>query len=105
MARFRSSPVPQIWIHTKLWYRRRDFSSPGLKSGSYTFGGEAAGMVSLADTYSAASAGTRPDQLITAAQEMKRAERDAVADATASTFANAYMEHSKELSQQKTIEI
>jgi hypothetical protein len=47
-------------------------------------------MVSLADTYSAASAGTRPDELITAAQEMRRAERDAVADATASTFANAY---------------
>lgn len=89
MARFRSSPVPQFGF-TPSYGQRRDFSPPGLKAGSYTFGGEAAGMVSLADTYSAASAGTRPDELITAAQEMRRAEKDAIADATASTFANAY---------------
>jgi hypothetical protein len=89
MARFRSTPTRDFGF-TPSYGQRRDFSSPGLKAGSYTFGGEAAGMVSLADTYSAASAGTRPDKLITAAQEMKRAERDAVADATASTFANAY---------------
>jgi len=89
MARFRSTPTRDFGF-TPSYGQRRDFSSPGLKAGSYTFGGEAAGMVSLADTYSAASAGTRPDELITAAQEMKRAERDAIADATASTFANAY---------------
>ena len=89
MARFRSTPTRDFGF-TPSYGQRRDFSSPGLKAGSYTFGGEAAGMVSLADTYSAASAGTRPDELITAAQEMRRAERDAVADATASTFANAY---------------
>jgi hypothetical protein len=89
MARFRSTPTRDFGF-TPSYGQRRDFSPPGLKAGSYTFGGEAAGMVSLADTYSAASAGTRPDELITAAQEMRRAERDAVADATASTFANAY---------------
>jgi len=89
MARFRSTPTRDFGF-TPSYGQRRDFSSPGLKAGSYTFGGEAAGMVSLADTYSAASARTRPDELITAAQEMKRAERDAIADATASTFANAY---------------
>lgn len=89
MARFRSTPTRDFGF-TPSYGQRRDFSSPGLKAGSYTFGGEAAGMVSLADTYSAASAGTRPDELITASQEMKRAERDRVADATASTFANAY---------------
>ena len=89
MARFRSTPTRDFGF-TPSYGQRRDFSPPGLKAGSYTFGGEAAGMVSLADTYSAASAETRPDELITAAQEMKRAERDAVADATASTFANAY---------------
>ena len=89
MARFRSTPAPQFGF-TPSYGQRRDFSSPGLKAGSYTFGGEAAGMVSLADTYSAASAGTRPDELITAAREMRRAESDAIADATASTFANAY---------------
>lgn len=89
MARFRSTPTRDFGF-TPSYGQRRDFSPPGLKAGSYTFGGEAAGMVSLADTYSAASAGTRPDELITAAQEMKRAERDAIADATASTFANAY---------------
>ena len=89
MARFRSTPTRDFGF-TPSYGQRSDFSPPGLKSPSYTFGGEAAGMVSLADTYSAASAGTRPDELITAAQEMRRAERDAVADATASTFANAY---------------
>ena len=89
MARFRSSPVPQFGF-TPSYSQRSDFSPPGLKSPSYTFDGEAAGLVSLADTLSAASAGTRPDELITAAQEMRRAERDAIADATASTFANAY---------------
>ena len=89
MARFRSTPSRDFGF-TASYGQRSDFSPPGLKSPSYTFGGEAAGMVSLADTYSAASAGTRPDELITAAQEMRRAERDAVADATASTFANAY---------------
>ena len=89
MARFRSTPTRDFGF-TPSYGQRRDFSPPGLKAGSYTFGGEAAGMVSLADTYSAASAGTRPDELITAAQEMRRAERDAIADATASTFANAY---------------
>ena len=89
MARFRSSPVPQFGF-TPSYGQRRNFRSDGLKAGSYTFGGEAAGMVSLADTYSAASAGTRPDELITAAHDMRRAERDAVANATASTFSNAY---------------
>ena len=89
MARFRSTPTRDFGF-TPSYGQRRDFSPPGLKAGSYTFGGEAAGLVSLADTLSAASAGTRPDELITAAQEMRRAERDAVADATASTFANAY---------------
>ena len=89
MARFRSTPTRDFGF-TPSYGQRRDFSPPGLKAGSYTFGGEAAGMVSLADTYSAASAGTRPDELITAAQEMRRAEKDAIADATASTFANAY---------------
>lgn len=89
MARFRSTPTRDFGF-TPSYGQRRDFSPPGLKAGSYTFGGEAAGMVSLADTYSAASAGTRPDELITAAQEMRRAERDAIADATASTFSNAY---------------
>ena len=89
MARFRSTPTRDFGF-TPSYGQRRDFSPPGLKAGSYTFGGEAAGLVSLADTYSAASAGTRPDELITAAQEMRRAERDAIADATASTFANAY---------------
>ena len=89
MARFRSTPTRDFGF-TPSYGQRRDFSPPGLKAGSYTFGGEAAGMVSLADTYSAASAGTRPDELITAAQEMRRAERDEVANATASTFANAY---------------
>ena len=89
MARFRSTPTRDFGF-TPSYGQRRDFSPPGLKAGSYTFGGEAAGMVSLADTYSAASAGTRPDELITAAQEMRREERDAIADATASTFANAY---------------
>ena len=89
MARFRSTPTRDFGF-TPSYGQRSDFSPPGLKSPSYTFGGEAAGLVSLADTLSAASAGTRPDELITAAQEMRRAERDAVADATASTFANAY---------------
>jgi len=89
MARFRSTPTRDFGF-TPSYGQRRDFSPPGLKAGSYTFGGEAAGMVSLADTYSAASAGTRPDELITAAREMRRAESDAIADATASTFANAY---------------
>ena len=89
MARFRSTPTRDFGF-TPSYGQRRDFSPPGLKAGSYTFGGEAAGLVSLADTLSAASAGTRPDELITAAQEMRRAERDAIADATASTFANAY---------------
>ena len=89
MARFRSTPTRDFGF-TPSYGQRSDFSPPGLKSPSYTFGGEAAGLVSLADTYSAASAGTRPDELITAAQEMRRAERDAIADATASTFANAY---------------
>ena len=89
MARFRSTPAPQFGF-TPSYGQRRNFRSDGLTAGSNTFDGEAAGMVSLADTYSAASAGTRPDELITAAREMRRAERDAVADATASTFANAY---------------
>lgn len=89
MARFRSSPVPQFGF-TPSYGQRRDFSSPGLKAGSYTFDGEAAGMVSLANTVSAVSSGTRPDELITAAAQMRSAEKQAIEDATANTFANAY---------------
>lgn len=89
MARFRSSPVPQFGF-TPSYGQRRDFSSPGLKSGSYTFGGEAAGAVSVSSAYGAASAGTKPDELITAAAQMRSAEKQAIEDATANTFANAY---------------
>lgn len=89
MARFRSSPVPQFGF-TPSYGERRNFSSPGLKSGSYTFGGEAAGAVSVSGALGAVSAGTRPDELITAAARMRSAEKEAIEDATASTFSNAY---------------
>ena len=89
MARFRSTPTSLI--SPSLGYRqRRDFSTPGLKSGSYTFGGEAAGNVSLASTYNAVTPETGPDELILQARAIRRAESDAIADATANTFTNVY---------------
>ena len=89
MARFRSTPTSLI--NPSLGYRqRRDFSTPGLKSGSYTFGGESAGNVSLASTYNAVTPETGPDELILQARAIRRAESDAIADATANTFTNVY---------------
>ena len=89
MARFRSTPTRDFGF-TPSYGQRRNFSMPGLKSGSYTFGGEAAGNVSLARTYDAVTPETGPDDLILQARAIRRAESDAIADATANTFSNVY---------------